>query len=79
MNDVLPQARRDELLSCYVDGLLNDTMPFWITHSVDGIHGGFITSVDHDGTIVDTDKGVWQQGRFTWLLGELYNNIEQRP
>ena len=27
---------------------------------------------------MDTDKGVWQQGRFTWLLGELYNNVEAR-
>ena len=35
-------------------------------------------SLDRDGTVVDTDKGVWQQGRFTWLLGELYNNVEPR-
>ena len=37
-----------------------------------------MTSLDRDGTLVDTDKGVWQQGRFTWLLGELYNNVEPR-
>ena len=41
-------------------------------------HGGIIASLDRDGTVVDTDKGVWQQGRFTWLLGELYNNVEPR-
>ena len=35
-------------------------------------------SLDRDGTVVDTDKGVWQQCRFTWLLGELYNNVEPR-
>ena len=35
-------------------------------------------SLDRDGTLVDTDKSVWQQGRFTWLLGELYNNVEPR-
>ena len=39
----------------------------------------FAQPVDQDGTLVDTDKGVWQQGRFAWLLGELYNNVEQRP
>ncbi|MCB9953816.1 MAG: AGE family epimerase/isomerase [Planctomycetaceae bacterium] len=70
--------RRDTLLATYRDGLLNDILPFWIRHSVDREYGGFMTSVDRDGTVVDTDKGVWQQGRFTWLLGEMYNRVEPR-
>jgi len=37
-----------------------------------------MTSLDRNGALVDTDKGVWQQGRFTWLLAELYNNVEPR-
>ncbi|MEL6898191.1 MAG: AGE family epimerase/isomerase, partial [Planctomycetota bacterium] len=41
-------------------------------------HGGFMISLDRDGTVLDTDKCVWQQGRFTWLLGELYNQINAR-
>ena len=71
-------ARRNELIALYRDGLLNDTLPFWMKHCVDREHGGFMMSVDRDGTLIDTDKGVWQQGRFTWLLGELYNNVEAR-
>lgn len=71
-------GRRNQLIATYRDGLLNDTLPFWIRHSVDREHGGFMTSCDRDGTTIDTDKGVWQQGRFTWLLGELYNNVEPR-
>ncbi len=63
----------------YRAGLLDDVLPFWITHAVDRECGGFITSLDRDGTILDTDKSVWQQGRFTWLLGKLYNCVEQRP
>ncbi|MGI9457118.1 MAG: AGE family epimerase/isomerase, partial [Aeoliella sp.] len=39
---------------------------------------GFTMALDRDGTLLDTDKGVWQQCRFTWLLGELYNNVERR-
>lgn len=74
----LDETRRNELIATYRDGLLNDTLPFWIEHSVDREHGGFITSLDRDGSVIDTDKSVWQQGRFTWLLGELYNNIEPR-
>ena len=70
--------RINELIATYRDGLLNDTVPFWIRHCVDREHGGFMMSLDRDGTVVDTDKGVWQQCRFTWLLGELYNNIEPR-
>ena len=66
--------RVQELLVCYRDGLLHDTLPFWLKHGIDEEHGGFITALDQDGTVIDTDKGVWQQGRFTWLLGELYNS-----
>ena len=72
-------VNRQALRSLYRDGLLNDTLPFWIDHSVDRQHGGFMTALDQDGSIVDTDKGVWQQARFTWLLGELYNNQDADP
>jgi N-acylglucosamine 2-epimerase len=74
----MDDARRAELTATYRDGLLNDTLPFWIKHCVDREHGGFMMSLARDGKIVDTDKGVWQQGRFTWLLGELYNNVQPR-
>ena len=68
----------EELLAIYRNGLLEDTMPFWLDHCVDHQHGGFTMALDRTGQVVDTDKGVWQQGRFTWLLGELYNNLEAR-
>ncbi len=71
-------AGREELIGIYRNGLLDDVLPFWMKHCVDREHGGFIMSLDRDGSIVDTDKGTWQQGRFTWLLGELYNNVEAR-
>ncbi len=74
----MDEARRQELLAVYRDGLLLDTLPFWVDHCVDRDQGGFMMSLDQDGTVIDTDKGVWQQGRFTWLLGELYNNVEPR-
>ena len=66
------------LIATYREGLLNDTLPFWTQHCVDREHGGFMTSLNRDGTVIDTDKSVWQQGRFTWLLGELYNHVQQR-
>lgn len=72
-----PQQRKT-LINVYRDGLLRDTIPFWCKHGIDHKHGGFFTSLNRDGTIIDTDKGVWQQGRATWLFGELYNNVERR-
>jgi len=69
----------DEYIETYRDGLLNDTLPFWIRHSIDKEYGGFLFCCDRDGTIMDTDKGVWQTCRFTWLLANLYNTVENRP
>ncbi len=73
-----PEGRR-ELIRIYRDGLLNDTVPFWIKHSVDREYGGFMFCLDRDGTVIDTDKGIWTQGRFTWLLATLYVEVEPRP
>ena len=70
--------RKRELRDLYRDGLLHDTVPFWLQYCLDSQYGGFMTSLDRQGNLVDTDKGVWQQGRFTWLLGELYNQVEPR-
>jgi N-acylglucosamine 2-epimerase len=71
--------RREELLKIYRDGLLDDTMQFWFPRSVDREHGGFLHCFDRDGTLIDTDKGVWVQGRMTWMLLTLYNTVARRP
>jgi N-acylglucosamine 2-epimerase len=68
--------RQRELLAVYRDGLLKDTLPFWLPGSIDKEHGGFLLMRDRDGSILDTDKGMWQQCRFTWLLATLHNYIE---
>ena len=70
--------RIDELIACYRDGLLNDTLAFWTRHAVDREHGGFMFCLDRDGSVLDTDKGMWAHGRFTWLLATLYNTVEGR-
>ncbi len=70
--------RIDELIGVYRDGLLEDTLPFWFPRCVDDQFGGFLVARDRDGSLLDDDKGVWQQGRTAWLLGELYNQVEPR-
>ncbi|MEM7452710.1 MAG: AGE family epimerase/isomerase [Planctomycetota bacterium] len=62
------------LKESYQNGLLDDVLPFWLSNGLDREHGGVMASLDRDGSLIDTDKSVWQQGRFTWLLGELYNH-----
>jgi hypothetical protein len=71
----MQRKRIDELIAVYRDGLPSDTLPFWIDRAVDHEWGGFTACLDRDGTVIDTDKGVWQQGRTAWLFGELYNNL----
>lgn len=65
-----------ELNDIYRNGLLSDTLPFWMNHCIDRQDGGFIFCLDRDGTILDTDKSVWIHGRFVWLLSTLYRTIE---
>jgi N-acylglucosamine 2-epimerase len=67
-----------DYLTIYQEGLLNDIMPFWIKHSVDRECGGFMFCLNRDGSLIDTDKGVWITGRFTWVLATMYNEVEQR-
>lgn len=64
--------------SVYRDGLLRDTLPFWLKHSPDKAHGGFLTFLDEDGSVLSTDKPAWVAGRFTWLLSRLYNCVERK-
>lgn len=70
---------RQQLLSVYRDGLLSNTLKFWFPRCIDVEHGGFLHCVDRDGTVIDTDKSVWAQGRMTWMLLTLFNTVEARP
>lgn len=67
-----------DYLETYKSGLLENVIPFWIKHCIDWEDGGFTFCLDRDGTVIDTDKGVWQTGRFTWMILTMYNDVEQR-
>jgi N-acylglucosamine 2-epimerase len=66
------------LAGFYRDRLFNDTLPFWFPRCIDDRHGGYLTCVDRNGAVVDTDKSVWAQGRMAWLLATLYATVEPR-
>ena len=62
----------------YRDGLLHDTIPFWLRHALDRECGGLITGLGRVGDVVDTDKAIWLQGRATWTFATLANTVERR-
>lgn len=63
----------------YQRELLDDTLPFWLEHGVDAEHGGVWTALDRNGKLLDSDKSMWFQGRFAWLLSTLYLDVERNP
>jgi N-acylglucosamine 2-epimerase len=67
------------LAAFYHDQLFRDCLPFWFPRAVDEEHGGFLHCLGHDGTVVDSDKSVWAQGRMSWMLLTLYLEQERRP
>lgn len=73
-----PQGR-DKYLRSYREGLLADTLPFWFPRCVDSLNGGYLHCRDADGSLIDSDKSVWAQGRMAWMLLELFNGFEKRP
>ena len=63
----------------YKDDIINNIMPFWMKYGLDKEHGGVYTCVNRDGSLMDTTKSVWFQGRFGFIAAYAYNNIEKNP
>ena len=59
--------------------LLEDVLPFWIEHGWDREQGGMWTCLDRDGTLLDSDKSVWFQGRAGWMFATMFNTVEANP
>ncbi len=53
-------------------------MPFWLRHGLDREHGGMLTALDRDGSVLDTDKSIWFQGRAAWMFATLFNTMDRR-
>ena len=47
---------------------LEETLGFWLEYGVDHTHGGLHTHLDRHGRVFDTDKSIWAQGRWAWVL-----------
>ncbi|NDV96369.1 AGE family epimerase/isomerase [Dysgonomonas sp. 521] len=62
----------------YKSELLDSVLPFWLENSQDKEYGGYFSCLDRDGSVFDTDKFIWLQGRQVWMFSKMYNNVEKR-
>jgi N-acylglucosamine 2-epimerase len=67
-----------KLEELYKVELLNNVLPFWLKNSQDKEFGGYFSCLDRDGSVFDTDKFIWLQGREVWMFSSMYNNVEKR-
>lgn len=76
VTDLADPQGRTQIAAFYRSTLLDDVIPFWLRHGLDREHGGILTALDRDGTLIDSDKSVWFQGRAAWMFATLYNTVE---
>lgn len=65
------------IVSRYEKELMENCLPFWLEHSQDKEYGGYFSCLNRDGSVYDTDKFIWLQGREVWMFAMLYNNVEK--
>ncbi|XP_059106571.1 N-acylglucosamine 2-epimerase isoform X1 [Peromyscus eremicus] len=56
---------------------LDNVVAFWMEHSHDQEHGGFLTCLGCNGQVYDHLKYVWLQGRQVWMYCHLYRSFER--
>lgn len=58
--------------------LTENIMPFWLKYGLDPVNGGVYTCLDRDGSLMDSTKSVWFQGRFGYVAAAAYRFIEPK-
>lgn len=69
----------EEIREMYDMQLRKSVLPFWLEHGMDKEYGGILTGLDRDGSIIETDKSVWFQGRALWTFATAYRTFERKP
>jgi N-acylglucosamine 2-epimerase len=67
------------LLKDYRFWLFDDFLPFMDKYVIDHELGGFMCTVDRDGTQASSDKSAWYEGRGIWTYSYLYNKLSHDP
>jgi len=74
-NNALPLERVRALRAKFHSELYDNVLPFWLTNSLDREHGGFFNCLDRDGSVYDTKKHIWLQGRQVWMMSKVHNTV----
>lgn len=73
MSDTSNSARLSAYRRFHQQQLYDNVLPFWLKHSLDRECGGYFNCLDEDGSVYDTRKNVWLQGREVWMLSKIHN------
>ena len=68
----------DEVRKRYYDELVDDVLPFWLKYGMDRVNGGIYTGLDRDGSLIESDKSVWFQGRALWTFCTAYEKVGRK-
>ena len=68
----------ERLCRQYRSLLLDDVAPFWLRHGIDWDHGGVLSCMSDDGTILSGDKFLWSQARSVWPMADEADSISER-
>ncbi len=71
------EQKFETLYNEYKDMLTENILPFWLKFGYDRINGGIYTGLDRDGSLLETDKSVWFQGRALWVFATAYQQVAQ--
>lgn len=77
--DTMTGEARLAFTNTYKSALLSDVIPFWLRYGLDSDYGGYFTALNRNGSVIDTDKSIWFQGRGAWTFATLYNTVEPNP
>ena len=75
----LAGMRLTELRESFRRHLFDELLPFWAGHGIDREYGGVMCSLDYDGTLANTTKMLWFQGRAIWVYSFLFNHFGRDP
>lgn len=52
---------------------LENILAYWMKHSIDEMHGGFVGKIDQDGNVYKAPKGSVLNSRILWTFSAAYN------
>lgn len=66
------EIEKNQIKFLYESQLLEGELDFWLKYGLDYENGGIYTAVDREGSLLETDKSVWFQGRALWVFASAY-------